>query len=100
MTIDEATTLAFSTYANFIIGKIGDKPKNLSEVDDWSKLPKTDQLAHALWMCQELMRPATAHYSIDKRSRWLGFIQGVLIINGYKSINTERNITRPWFNSK
>lgn len=33
----------------------------------------------------------------DKISRWIGFIQGVLIMKGYVSVSTEHNVARPLF---
>ena len=36
---------------------------------------------------------------LDKQSRWLGFIQGVLFSNNLLDINEERDITRPLFHS-
>lgn len=32
-----------------------------------------------------------------KYSRWLGFIQGVLVANGLITVEEERNLTRPLF---
>ncbi len=34
---------------------------------------------------------------VDKQSRWLGFIQGVLFANNLIDINTERDISRKIF---
>lgn len=33
----------------------------------------------------------------DKISRWMGFIQGVMIMKGYVSVSTERDAARPLF---
>jgi len=62
----------------------------------------TTSLEHIKWMLEELNRvidpTGEAGFPVDKFSRWLGFIQGVLICKGLTDVNTERNITRPWFN--
>jgi hypothetical protein len=98
LTIDEATQAAFARYNNMIAAK-GIPPGNFSD-QNFSKLPKYSQLSHCRWMAQHQMHPAQAHHSIDKKSRWLGFIQGVLIVHGLTDIEAERNITRPWFTGK
>jgi hypothetical protein len=77
----------------------GIAPENFSD-KEFSKLTKAQQFAHCRWMAQHQMQPAQAHHSIDKKSRWLGFIQGVLIVHGITDIEHERNITRPWFTGK
>jgi hypothetical protein len=98
MTIDEATQQAFARYDK-MIGDKGIEPLNSSD-GDFSKMGKSQQLAHCRWMAQHQMKPEQAHHSLDKKSRWLGFIQGVLIVNGLTNVDTERNITRPWFTGK
>lgn len=35
----------------------------------------------------------------DKISRWIGFIQGVMSVKGYISVNEERDFSRPLFHS-
>ncbi len=98
LTIDQATQAAFARYNNML------ETKGVEFANYWDKkfstLSKWDQLAHCRWMAQHQMKPETAHFSIDKKSRWLGFIQGVLIVYGITDIETERNITRPWFTGK
>lgn len=95
MVIEKATEQAFDRYRDMLINK-GAKAKNLAE-EDFHKLTKNDQLNHALWMCDECLSMTTNHWSVDKKSRWLGFIQAVLITNGLTTIQAERDITRPWF---
>ena len=33
----------------------------------------------------------------DKTSRWIGYIQYFIIDNGFSTVNTERNFSRPYF---
>lgn len=47
------------------------------------------------WMAKEI--PAHPEWPIDKASRWLGFIQGVLAALGFMSVKKERDRTRPIF---
>ena len=98
LTIDQATQAAFARY-NMMIDAKGIAPENFSD-KKFSSLTKAQQFAHCRWMAQHQMHPAQAHHSIDKKSRWLGFIQGVLIVHGLTEIDAERNITRPWFTEK
>ena len=55
---------------------------------------------HLLWMCNHCIprvRDDGLGFSVDKYSRWLGYIQGCLISRGITTVEKERNITRPWF---
>jgi hypothetical protein len=36
-------------------------------------------------------------FTVDKHSRWLGFVQGILFKDGLLDIETARNTTRPLF---
>lgn len=47
------------------------------------------------WMAKEIA--AHPEWPIDKASRWLGFIQGVLAVLGFLSVKKERDRTRPLF---
>jgi hypothetical protein len=47
------------------------------------------------WMADEIV--AHPEWPIDKPSRWVGFIQGVLAVQGFMSVADERNRTRPFF---
>lgn len=38
-------------------------------------------------------------WNIDKLNRWLGFIQGVLFMDGLIDIDEERDFTRPLFHA-
>lgn len=59
-------------------------------------------LEHILWMCNELEKKIVPYtgtgFSVDKFSRWVGFVQGILIAKGLTTVQAERDITRPWFN--
>ena len=58
---------------------------------------------HIRWMCQHCIERIEANdeaFPVDKYSRWLGFIQGVLVTKNLISVQTERDITRPWFTKK
>lgn len=62
-------------------------------------------LSHLLWMCHECLKHIGCagedhRWTIDKYSRWLGFIQGVLAEKGFINVNEERDVTRPWFTGK
>lgn len=98
MTIDNATLKAFEHYRE-MLGSRGVTATN-HESHTWTELSKHQQHEHCAWMCEYMLSPLTKHYSIDKKSRWLGFIQGVLICNGMTTIDAERDITRPWFTGK
>lgn len=49
--------------------------------------------SHLGWMLRELRTME----DIGKANRWLGFIQGVMVMKGYIRVNEERNFTRPFF---
>ncbi len=51
---------------------------------------------HLLWMLKQIRNHQTKH-NVEKYHRWLGFIQGVLIMKGYTTVETERNFTRSYF---
>jgi hypothetical protein len=60
--------------------------------NDVSRL-STLQLRHAHWMCNEARAfPAD---KVKKKMRWLGFIQGVLWANGFRTIEEMRRDNMP-----
>jgi len=94
---DEGSVLAFEFYRDMLINK-GYKPVN--HTDDSTAHDPTHP-EHLLWMCQEcipLIRDDGHGMTVDKYSRWLGYIQGCLISQGFTTVSAERNRTRPWFN--
>jgi hypothetical protein len=92
---DEGSLLAFERYAD-MIKKKGYEPVNHTEIEDGD--PTHPE--HLLWMCEHCkyqVRDDGQGMSVDKYSRWLGFIQGCLIYHGFITVENERNITRIWF---
>lgn len=53
---------------------------------------------HLLWMCQTAIENATS-WPVDKLSRWLGFVQGVLTLRGLLTVDGEREFSRPLFHA-
>lgn len=51
---------------------------------------------HLLWMLDQIASDDTM--SITKKHRWLGYIQGVLVMKGAFSVKEERDYTRSIFN--
>lgn len=51
---------------------------------------------HLIWMLQQIKD--NPEMSQTKRHRWLGYIQGVLVMKGVFSVEEEREYTRPIFN--
>lgn len=93
---DEGTILCFEYYKKVLEMK-GFKPKNHTEIENGD--PTCEE--HLLWMCDHCIprvRDDGFGMSVDKYSRWLGYIQGCLIMRGYTTVEEERNRTRPWFN--
>jgi hypothetical protein len=92
---DEANVYAFSYYRDLIKSK-GFTAKNHTEIPDGN--PTSPE--HLLWMCEHcipLVRSDGYGMSVDKYSRWLGFVQGCLIMHGWTTVQAERDRTRPWF---
>lgn len=53
---------------------------------------------HLAWMC----RHAAANlgsWPVDKASRWLGYVQGVMAVRGLLSVSAERDFSRPLFHA-
>jgi len=91
MNIDEATTKAFQRYREMLKNY---PPKE--HTDNFSVVPIREKLGHCHWMCDRILSDDGKYFSLDKKSRHLGFIQGVLIMCNVTTIEQERNITRPW----
>jgi hypothetical protein len=92
---DEGSLKAFEYYADMIRHR-GYRPINQTEVEYGDP---TDP-SHLLWMCEfciPRVRDDGLGMSTDKYSRWLGFIQGCLIMHGWTTVQDERDRTRPWF---
>ncbi len=54
--------------------------------------------SHLLWMLYELR--VNKDMSETKKHRWLGFIQGCMIKDGFIKLTEERERTRPILNGK
>lgn len=54
--------------------------------------------SHLLWMCASAQEHAS-EWPIDKLSRWLGFIQGVMTFQGLLNVEEERDFSRPLFHA-
>jgi hypothetical protein len=81
--IDDANTETLGIYVE-LISKRGVKPKE--------DLKNPITLEHALWMALTAQKASkTNNWSTDKVSRWVGFIQAVLISNKLTTIEQERN---------
>jgi hypothetical protein len=92
---DQGSIRAFIHYKSLLEDK-GVKPKNHTEITNGD----TTSLEHILWMCNHCIPQVTDDgrgFPIDKYSRWLGYIQGVLVCKKVTTVGTERNRTRPWF---
>lgn len=54
--------------------------------------------AHLLWMCETAVAQAP-DWPDDKTSRWLGFVQGVMTMQGVLTVAGEREFSRPLFHA-
>jgi hypothetical protein len=61
-------------------------------------LPNKTSNKHLKWMCEQMIENLSSHeYPIDKAARWLGFVQGVMIMKKHITVDEERNFSRPLF---
>jgi len=93
---DNGSILAFKRYKKIIEDK-GVTPVDHTKIEGGD----TTSLEHLLWMCNHCLtkiRDDGNGFSVDKYSRWLGFVQGCLICRKITTVDYERNITRPWLN--
>ena len=65
----------------------------LSDIESKQESDPGTALHHLKWMIKEL----TNDRPWGKQRGWLGFIQYGLIINGYTTVQAERDFTRPFF---
>lgn len=49
---------------------------------------------HLGWMLIEIVEKKVLG---TKAHRWLGFVQGIMVMRGYISVDEERDRTRPYF---
>lgn len=50
------------------------------------------------WICREMIKDGHA-LPLDKISRWLGFVQGCLAMQGLIQVDEERDVSRPLFHA-
>uniref|UniRef100_A0AB39CD71 Uncharacterized protein n=1 Tax=Pseudomonas phage RVTF4 TaxID=3236931 RepID=A0AB39CD71_9VIRU len=88
-----------------IVRELARRYKEMLRVDssshiDRSKEPhgKHTSLVHLRWMLDELM--GNYEQSLTKKHRWLGFVQALLVVYGYTSVDRERDYTRDIFNGQ
>lgn len=93
---DEGSRKAFEYYAQ-VLRKHVAKAVNHAEMQGGDPT----SLEHLLWMCEHcepMVRDDGQGMAVDKYSRWLGYVQGCMIMHGLTTVEEERNRTRPWFN--
>lgn len=61
-------------------------------------LPEELTLNYAGWMLDQIKKNADTWPS-DKLNRWLGFVQGILVLHGITTVEDERKRTRPIFHT-
>ena len=80
-------------YYKEMLEKMKIKPKNHT----LEKNGDPTSLEHLLWMCGEGLKMVRADgrgTTVDKYSRWLGYIQGVLICKKLTTVEAERDRVR------
>lgn len=95
---DEGSILCFEHYSKMLEDK-SFIARNHAEIEDGD--PTCEE--HLLWMCQHCIprvRDDGLGMPQEKYSRWLGFVQGCLIMRGYTTVEQERNQTRPWLTKR
>lgn len=90
-TVREATEVLFRRYLA-LTEKALESGKSFPAPDDLA------DLANLCWMCRTALAEMDA-YPIDKLSRWLGFVQGVLVMHGLVHVDEERDFSRPLFHA-
>lgn len=87
--IDVITTLVFR-YQSVILSNMSDIDSSI--LDPQPIIGDETNDLHLLWMLHELL--VNESQSITKKHRWIGYIQGVLIMKGYIDVSSERDATR------
>lgn len=70
----------------------------LRQAADFAVAPEGCSREHLLWMCDTAASQA-ATWPDDKTSRWLGFVQGVMTVQGLLTVAAEREFSRPLFHA-
>lgn len=81
--LKHANDLLFARYASFI------RREGIDEAD-----PRKTSMQNLAWMCRTAIHEPM---SIDKASRWLGFVQGVLAARNIIDVDDERDYSRRLF---
>lgn len=55
-------------------------------------------ISNLRWMCRTALENIGSD-PIDKLSRWLGFVQGTLVMHGLAAVDAEREFSRPLFHA-
>lgn len=84
ITVFDVTKLLAKRYKDMLQDK--------KDIDN--NLGKTSN-ANLLWMCDRILEDDSMPE--DKISRWIGFIQGVMAVKGYTTVDEERDFSRPLF---
>jgi hypothetical protein len=75
-----------------VIVPLKEKLENCEFGDDTDKT----STEHLIWMCEYCLENLET-MPIDKLSRWVGFVQGIMAANKVLDVDEERNRTRPIF---
>lgn len=70
----------------------------LAQAADFDSAPDGCSRAHLLWVCATAASQASG-WPDDKTSRWLGFGQGVMTVQGLLTVAGEREFSRPLFHA-
>jgi hypothetical protein len=71
----------------------GYRPSQIDFDRTTASFPRSRQLEHTAWMCQEIQR-ALDEGDRERAMRWLGFAQGVLWAQGIFAVNELREQNR------
>ncbi len=82
-TIKEANNILFKRYINIL-------------KENEHLLEEVDLVNQCMSLCKTAIEVDMLE---DKQSRWLGFVQGVMIVYKLISVEEERDISRPLFHS-
>jgi hypothetical protein len=95
VSVRSVTKICFERYLDVVNKKFD----SASELDLWtpefSNLNKTSYY-HIRWMCQVCLEHIE-DWPVDKLSRWLGFIQGLLTTKSEILVDNERSFSRKLF---
>lgn len=68
-------------------------PKNFT-ADVWGIVPKYRKaLEHLHWMCEE-MENNSEDWPVSKLHRWIGYVQGQMVLMGITDLETEKDVVR------